>query len=245
MANAYFEYNGRKSTEFGIRIQNSIAYPSPEADVEIEEMPGRDGDLIIDNERFKSMPFSIPIRVNTREGETLNELASKISGWLKSDLGFHPLKLSTEPDYYHEAIQIEGFNIEETIRDFGRTVINFNLNPNKKATKSEWIELTSGDVIENKHNRKAKPIITIKGTGDLDLKKNGQDWLSLREIDTEITIDSNLKSVYRGERPQYNKMVDLDEGSFPLLEPGENEITWDGAEGITEIKIEPRWEMIS
>lgn len=244
MAKAYFEYNGRKSTDFGIRIKNEISYPSPEADVEIIEAIGRDGDLVVDNERFKSMPFSIPIRIDAAEDENLIDLASKINGWLKSDLGFHPLILSTQPDYYYNAIIIDGYNIEETLKEFGRTIIKFKLDPFKRTTAEEVITVSSGDILENTHNRIAKPKIEITGTGNITIKNNGEDWLVLRSVDQKITIDAELKSAYRNDTPQYDKVVDLNEGSFPTLKPGTNKITWTGGSGITEIKIEPRWEML-
>lgn len=245
MANAYFEYKGRKSTEFGIRIPNGISYPSPEADVEKLEMLGRDGDLIIDNERLKSMPFPIPIRIDAKDGEKLVEISSRINGWLKSDIGFHPLILSTQPDYQYKAIITEQFNIEETIREFGRTVITFQLEPYKQVVGSESLTLTNGQVINNTHNRAAKPLITITGTGDIELKNNGVDWLKLRSVDTSIEIDSDMKSAKRADRPQYDKMVDLNEGSFPLLEPGENKITWEDSPNIEAVEVEPRWETIA
>lgn len=244
MANAYFEYNGKKSSDFGIRIQTGIKYPSPEADVERVEAVGRDGDLIVDNERMKSMSFPIPIRIDAEKGGALIDLASEINGWLKSDLGFHPLILSTQPDFYYNAIIIDGFEIEETLKEFGRTVVKFELDPYKRAVDPEKITVENGDVISNPENRIAKPIVHVTGTGDIDIKNNGEDWLSLRSVDTEITVDSELKSVYREERPQYNKMVDLNEGSFPLLEPGDNKLTWTGAAGITGIEVEPQWERL-
>lgn len=242
MADAWFEYNGRKSTEFGIRIENDISYPSPEADVEELEIIGRDGTLYIDNERLKSMPFPIPIRVDVEDGKTLNQMSSAISGWLKGDIGLHPFRLSTEPDKEYKAIILDGFNISETIKTFGRTVITFKLEP-AKMVDAEPIMATNGMVIQNEYNKSSKPIIHIIGTGNIEVKNNGKEWLKLRSVDDNITIDSETKSVYRADRPQYKKMVDLNEGSFPLLNPGDNKITWTG--NIEAMEIQPRWEMIS
>ena len=78
--------------------------------------------------------------------------------------------------------------------------------------------------------------------GDISFKNNGQDWLILEGVDQEITVDSELGSVYRGNQPQYNKMVDI-EPMFPLLYEGNNEITWTG--NLTKVTVDPRWEAIT
>ena len=54
MMNA-FQFNGRSSSEFGVYISGGGTYNAPERDVEFMAMPGRSGDLLIDNGRFKNI----------------------------------------------------------------------------------------------------------------------------------------------------------------------------------------------
>ena len=47
-----FIFDGKKSKDFGVYISGNAVYDAPEKDVELIEIPGRDGELIIDNGRY-------------------------------------------------------------------------------------------------------------------------------------------------------------------------------------------------
>ena len=64
---ASFEYKGVNSLDMYMRIRNEIVFTSPEADVDFIEVLGRDGELAIDNERLKGVPFSIPVTLKLPE----------------------------------------------------------------------------------------------------------------------------------------------------------------------------------
>ena len=48
----YFTFDGKTSTDFGMYISGSGTYNAPERDVTTYNIPGRNGDLIVDNGRF-------------------------------------------------------------------------------------------------------------------------------------------------------------------------------------------------
>ena len=241
MDRAWFEYNGVNSMDMYIDIENNISFPSPEADIDFIEVLGRDGDVAIDNQRLKTVNFSIPIRLRLPQDKDVNEVATQISNWLKSDIGWHDLQFSGSPDYKYIAIQHEQFDISETLKRYGKTIINFKLKPYKRKIYTYPVVVTNGMNIVNDGMRNSKPLIKLSGTGDITLKNNGRDWLKLRAVDQEITVDSEQMSVYRDIRPQYDKMIDL--GDFPILYTGNNVISWTG--NVTRLEIEPRWEAIT
>ena len=53
-----FTFAGRSSKDFGIYLSGSGVFNAPERDVETISIPGRSGDLILDNGRFKNI--SVP-----------------------------------------------------------------------------------------------------------------------------------------------------------------------------------------
>lgn len=242
MNKAWFEYKGINSLDMHLRIVNDIAFPSPEADIELIEVLGEDGEVAIDNERLKGVNFPIPVQLRLPNDLDVNAMATKISNWLKSDIGWYPLRFSGSKDYEYIAICYEQFNIQETLKQFGKTVINFRLKPYKRRINKQIFQLSNGMAIMNKETRISKPLINIEGSGDIILKNNGVDWLVLRSIDGSIAIDSEIMSVYQGDRPQFDKMGSNLRPLFPMLSPGENKITWTG--NITKLEIDPRWEAI-
>ena len=89
---ASFEYKGINSLDMYMHIRNEIVFTSPEADIDFVEVLGRDGELAIDNERLKGVPFSIPITLKLPEDITIEQVATEIAAWLKNDIGWYPLR---------------------------------------------------------------------------------------------------------------------------------------------------------
>ena len=48
----FFEYNGKKSSQFGLHIQSKRIFDSPTTDLTFQTIPGRDGDLILPDNRL-------------------------------------------------------------------------------------------------------------------------------------------------------------------------------------------------
>jgi len=243
MSDAYFEYNGKKSIDFGLRIQNALSIVIPEQDIELMEVPGKDGDLAFDKKRLKGVIKSFPCTLDVPTGMTVDLVAKQISEWLRTDVGWNKLVFSGYEGYEYEALCYETFDIEETLRTRGRTVINFRLKPYKfKIGSNNLIVLTNGQILTNPEKRNAKPLIKVTGTGNITLKNNGTDWLILTSVDGYITIDSAQMSIHKDGLQQFQKMNANLKPLFPVLTPGNNIITWTGT--VTKVEITPRWEAV-
>lgn len=240
----WFEFNGKRSDEFGIRIANELEFVSPQSDVEEIPVLGRDGVVLIDNERRepirKNIRLEIPVfdeLAKDDNGELLHDLVLEINEWLGVK-GWHDWRWGMYPNYVWRATVKDTYNITDTIRSRGRGVIQVTFHPVMYLDGVSEVTLTQGANLNNVTNEIAKPLIHIEGTGDITLKNNNIDWLVLRAVDQSITIDSEQMEVYRGNRPQYDKMIDMNP-LFPLLSKGNNTITWTG--NATKITVDPRW----
>ena len=58
-----FSFNGKSLFDFGVIVTNSPEWVVPQRDVTSVSIPGRSGDLIIDNGRYNNL--SIPYAVST------------------------------------------------------------------------------------------------------------------------------------------------------------------------------------
>lgn len=239
---SYFLFNNKDSRDYHLYIENEISFPAPENDIEFVEVLGRDGELAIDNERLKSMSFSIPVILRPPYDVRIEELSDDITHWLKSEVGWFPLRFGKNSEFEYSAMIHEQFNIQETLFGYGRAVLNFKIKPYKRLINEQVIPVTNNSTLVNNYGRVAKPLIKITGSGDINIRNNGLDWLKLRAVDGNIEIDSELMSAYKGRRPAYDKMRDMNP-RFPLLSLGANKISWTG--NITNFTISPRWEEIS
>ena len=226
-----------------LRIENSISFPSPEADISLIEVLGKDGELAVDNNRLKGVSFSIPIKLKLPRNIDVNTQATRISEWLKNDIDWHPLRFSGSPKYEYIAICYQQFDIAETLKNYGRTVISFRLKPYKRRVDNRAIEIENGMILVNPEKRISKPLIYIEGSGNIVIQNNDEDWLIINNIEGYITIDSELMNVYKDDTNQFNKMNGELSPLFPILKSGNNAITWNG--NITKLEIEPRWEAVT
>lgn len=241
---AWFEYNGVNSLDMYMRIVYDISYPSPESDIEFVEVLGKDGELAVDNRRLKGVSFPIPVVISLPDNISVDDAATKISEWLRNDVGWHKLRFSGSPDYEYLAICYEQFNIKETLKQYGRTIINFRLKPYKYRVESSEIKLiTNGMTLLNQERRPAKPYIRVEGSGDITLRNNGEDWIILRNVVDYIEVDSEVMSAYKDTSQENNKMISTLSPLFPLLSPGKNTISWNG--NVSKLEIMPRWEAVT
>lgn len=239
----FFVYKGRSSEEFGLIINNELSFTAPERDVTLHEVPGVDGDLVVDNGRLKGFDKKFTVSLIVPEGKTLDGAAKEISEWLRSDVSWDKLYFTGYEGYYYEAICYETFDIQDVLKTFGKAVITFRCKPYKyKDGGQTSFFISNGQTIVNTEKRIAKPIIKIVGDGDITVKNNGQDWLILKSVDGYITIDSLRMSVYKDNVSQFSKMNASLNPLFPLLGVGDNEITWTGT--VITFEITPRWEAI-
>lgn len=235
-----FVFDGRDSRDFYMYIENEVSFPSPEADVELVEVLGRDGDLAIWHDRYKGVDFSLPVIIRPPYHARIDEVATKISQWLKVDVGWKRLSLGSRSEYEFVALASSPFDIRRTIMNHGRTVLHFRLKPHKYRKGQQMTSIDPSTTLVNRENTYAEPLIQVTGNGDINLYNNGKRWLSLRDVQDEITVDSEMQSVYKGNRPAYNKMIS--DTGFPVLGQGNNKITWDGT--VSKLELLPRWRSI-
>lgn len=235
-----FDFLGKNSLDFGLRIEDGVSFDSPELDFDFHEIKGLDGDLAVYNHRLKSVNKSIPVTIFPIQGKTIVNQITDISEWLKSSLNYSDLIIDDDSDYAYSALFFNQYNIEKFLRYYGKTVLTFKIKP-LKYLKSSMTEVLLGSSINNPTNRKAKPKLVIKGSGNMTIKI-GKSELNLKGVDGGVIVDSQSQTItdLTGERSQFNKMTSY---PFPAIEPGNNIIVKTGS--ITSVSIVPRFEVIA
>ena len=63
-----FYFNGYYSYEMGLIVEEKSIYNGPQPDFELISVPGRDGDVILDHNRFKNVEVSYTVSfIGTKE----------------------------------------------------------------------------------------------------------------------------------------------------------------------------------
>ena len=233
----YFEYLGKKSSDFGLLIDADISFASPQVKGEYVDVAGTDGELFVGDGKLSNVKKSFPVFLENPRTQTV---ATDVSNWLKSSLKtWNPLYFSGDPNYMYEAIYTDEYDIDANVESYGKTVLTFTVKPTK-FLKSGLTAITAPSNLTNPTQRDAKPIIIIKGTGNITLKI-GAETLTLKSVDGGVVIDCLKQTVTNltGTAPAWDKVTSY---PLPVIKPGKQTVLTTGT--ITELKITPRYEVI-
>ena len=228
-----FTFGSVTSRTFGVYISGSGAFNAPARDYEYIEVPGRSGDLVINNKRLRNIDLVYPAFITS-------SLSSNISGLesaLLSQIGYQRLTDSYHTSEFRLAT-FEGPLDVTPIKKLsaGEFEILFRCKPQRFLTSGEsTTTLTSTGSISNPTLFDSKPQIVVTGYGELGV---GGQTITISNQYTSVTIDSDIGDCYSGS-DNANPYVTFSDDQFPVLKPGSNAITLDAT--ITKVVITPRW----
>lgn len=238
---SYFAYNGRSSEEFGLHIEKKDVFSAPEYDAEFTSIPGRNGDLIVSNRRFANIKVAYTVFLKRKTVSELSDVFRAVKGWLYTEPDrYHEITDSYDAEYLRYGVISGSLDIEEQFNKLGSFRVTFNCKPFKYSLAGlQEISIENGGSLFNPETFTAKPIITLKGSGNFSLTlQNGgysKTW-NFKGVESGIVCDSEQMNFYCGTQ-LLNDRVTGD--GFPELPPGETVITVSGS--VSEIKITPRW----
>lgn len=230
-----FSINGRESTEFGIILTETPRMTIAQRDVKSISIPGRSGDLVIDNGRYKNVTQKYKCVLIA---DDMREAIRTAMGWLCAN-SYVRLEDSFDPSVFRYGRCSNAVEVESQMEKGGTFEIDFDCKPQrylKGGAKAETVK--NGGTLYNPTRETAKPLIEAACTGSGTITVNGTvievNYTGVLYLDCET---QNAYSVSAGVMESQNRNVKAWE--YPSLDPGTNEIGFTGA--INEVKITPRW----
>lgn len=228
-----FTFDGVVSSTYGVYISGGGTYNAAARDVDVIEVPGRDGVLTLDNGGFDSIKhtyeaFIIPGFSANVEG-LRNQLMAR-RGHKRLTDGYHPDEFYLA--YYERGLEVKP---TETLRE-GTLTIEFTRDPRRFLTSGESVTaLTADGSITNPTLFSSRPLLRVYGTGVLGI---GDQYITISAADTYTDIDCEMRECFKGLVSK-NMNVSFSGDDFPELHPGAN--GFDLQTGITRVEITPRW----
>ena len=184
-------------------------------DLSFISVPGRDGDIVIDNKKHK----------NKKIEYELSLFASQHS------------ELSENENFFYSLEDMKRVLIISTHTPHARCDLTFNCKPFLyRIDGDEKQTITAKNtVLYNPEMYDSLPYIKIYGNGDIYLHIGGGQYNFLN-VTGFVECDSDSMNVYK---QMVNKNNDYQANSFPILSPGNNTISWYG--NVSKIEITPRW----
>lgn len=231
----YIVLNGKNSRYIqGLLIQKLPPISKPQMRIDIEEIDGRDGDIITD---LGYKTYDKTITVGLYRGYDINDVIDFFNSEGK-------VIFSNEPYLYYKYKIFQQIDFAKLVR-FRTANVVMHVQPFKYSTTETPLtyEIADGQSsikVINTGNYKSKPKMTIHGTGTIGIGVNGVSIFSIA-LGSEgyITIDTENLEAYKGNVLK-NRIVTGNYDAF-ALQKGENIITMTG--DVSEIEIEnySRW----
>lgn len=230
----YIILNGISSqTVSGLLIQNLPPISKPKQRVEVEEIDGRDGDIIT---YLGYGAYDKEFKIGLYGSYNVDEIISYFNS--QGSVIF-----SNEEDKYYNYQIIEQIDFDKLLR-FKEATVKMHVQPFKYSAEdnSKIFNITNETSIEirNSGNIYSKPVLTITGTGDIGIYLNDVQLfqIALGELGS-ITIDTTQMEAYNGTT-LLNRLVTGNYDNFKL-NVGKNIISWTGSISKIEIDNYSRW----
>lgn len=225
-------YDGQSTKDFKLRILNDVTHELSSNDIETQPVPGRDGVLLLDNQRLKPVERAFPLRLE----DSVYPKTTEIAEWLGVK-GWRDLELSWDDGFLYQATVINTISIAEVLKQLGRLQVVFLVHPVKYFKDNSKLTLSKGQRVENRGNVQAKPLIELTGNGSTVITINGRRTV-LEDIQGSIILDMEKRMVYSGNLSAWEKVVREEGAVFPYLDVGENSVSWTGDFEMTMVKNE-------
>ena len=250
----YFTFNNNDSRNYGVYISGSGTFNAPARAYEMVSVPGRNGDLIISQDRFENTELTYPAFI----GDPFNSDLQSFRAMMMSVGSYARLSDSYHPDEYRAAYFADGLEVTptDTLKG-GQFDITFNCKPQRFLVSGETaVEVSSGGILTNPTPFAARPSIVVQGYGTLNV---GGTRMEIANVFSSVIIDSEILDCYAnnglplvnsaivgaailgtsGYVANANAAVTFESGDFPVLGPGATRIVYDNT--ITKVTVFPRW----
>ncbi|WP_270264770.1 phage tail protein [Lactococcus formosensis] len=221
-------WSGKDFNDFGMRLHADLKFDGVERDVDEIEIPGRDGVVVRDNQRFKPVDQNFEFTISLLKGRSnLESQVKEVQSFISSLYGFKDFSWTGEPNYIFKA-KVNGKSSTSRSNPLRATVdVPVKLYPMKYLAANYNAEraLGNGKTFTNKGTQVAYPIITLTGTGNITLTVNDKKFV-LKNITDGVVIDCE-NQVVTDLSKKHSQMDKVYSYPFPNLKTGSNTISWD------------------
>lgn len=231
----YIIINGKKSTLLnGLIITSLPPITKPKIRYTAEEIDGVDGDTINKlGYGAYDKTFEIGLSYNYKVDDVIEYFNTE-----------GQITFSNEPDKYYNFTTLDQIDFEKLLR-FKKAKITIHVQPfkysNIESTKIfTFTEESQNLIVRNNGNIYSKPIITLFGSGTINLSLNGIEAFIIN-LNGSMVLDTNSQNAYDPNTKVFLNRYATGDFKNLYLQVGANTISWTG--NITKVEIDycSRW----
>ena len=169
-----FTFDGVDSKDFGVYISDTGAFNAPERDVEMIEIPGRNGAYALDKGRFGNIEVTYNAFVATDSESDYVSGINALRNALASRKGYKRLEDEFNPNEYRMAVYKSGLKVSSISDQSGEFTITFDCKPQRYLKSGETaVTVARNATITNPTLFDASPLLEVYGYGDITLGNGG------------------------------------------------------------------------
>lgn len=226
-------FNNIKFEDYNAYVSSDFTLPGSELDVQCLEVPGRDGDVILSSNRYKSISWSLPVYFMGKYNESLSK-AMQLRTLLTASPKFFNLKISKFPNWTFKAACVGPIDISHSTSDL-TAEIPFNFMPYAYLESQKiTVNANSPQIITNIGTLPSKPLCKITGSGPCTITC-GNSVMKFTGLDNGLLVDSENESCtnLNGTKSMFSLM----NSDFLEIGTGKQQISISNG----TVEIEPRW----
>ena len=228
----YLTFGKINTKNFNAFVSGESTFVTAERDIEVIPIPGRNGTLSVDNGRFHNVSIVYPCFIVDSFRANYDALRAAFL----SESGYNKLIDTYDPDHYRRARYTAAIDPEMTqLNRHGKFDLAFDCDPRRFLVSGDKVVTFSANgSIKNPTLYNALPFIRAYGTGYFEISGVR---VTITSASTYTDIDCELQEAYKGST-NCNGNITLNNGEFPKLIPGINQVT---ISGLSRIELSPRW----
>lgn len=166
-------YGDIDTKEYDVYISGDAVFNSPARDVEMIEIPGRNGAYALDKRRYKNIDVTYPAGLGTKNEAEFRRKIEDLRNALSSKVGYQRLEDDYNGEEYRLAVYKSGLDVNPTMLRAGQFDIVFDCKP-QRFLKIGEIEMpvSSGGIITNPTLFESHPLLKTEGYGNINI--NGE-----------------------------------------------------------------------
>lgn len=261
----FLVYGNVSSRDYGVWISGSGIYNKPKKRVQKFTVPGRNGDLTIDEESFENVPVRYPAFIAQGFEHCFNDFMAA----MYAQSGYQRLEDNYDPDHFRQGLFCEATEPQTGVLNrVGSFDLVFDCKPERWLKDGEkWMTGIAFGTPSGGYSRAriinptaytAVPLIRIFGTGWTQFLGGrtlpSGAWQTIgwnvtidssyaQESEPYMNIDSEIEECYKASsNVRTNSFVTITGNGqgFPKIRPGTTELVKYG-DLLTDIQILPRW----
>ena len=228
----WFEWNGVRCTDYGIRVTELPPITLPSERASFVDVPGRSGSLTKTEGDDVYEDLLLTATCIVQNTERLEEIVAYLKGSGKVSFA------NREEGYYYARV-VNQISFEAILRGnpHRRFAVNFRCKPFFYLDDSPTYSLTRSTFLTNPGAVHSEPVITVYGSGDITLMV-GMSIIELSEVNGSITLDTPLMEAYSNGISANRQMS----GDFPTLSMGATAVSWTG--NVSRVTVQPNWRTL-